>query len=795
VSETGARLPLVLIWEAGQKIFPEIRAVNRGTYDKLISKKKSVKTFVSILSLSLVCALAIPGLSVRAEVNEPSSGQGQTEFDDKYLREILEKAPPNLIPGANDSAITRMVAQMLVTSHFSRLPLDERVASQFLERYLDSLDPMRLHFTQEDLADFQSYRRSLHELIREGDLTPAHEVYRRFLRRLEQRVAYVRDLLNAGEFDFATDERYNLNRRKEEHPGNLEEARRLWHKHLRHEILQEKLNEEPMPEILHKIGRRYVRLLKTFKEYEHGDVFEIYLSSLAHIFDPHSSYLGKSSLDAFRIGMNLSLFGIGALLQSEDGYCKIKSLVPNGPADKSQQIKENDRIIAVAQGDGEPEDVVDVPLNKVVNMIRGPKGTEVRLTIIPADAADPSVRRVVTLVRDEIPLEDQEAKARLIDMPVEDGKKLRVGVIDLPSFYASFDPNDRKEPRSTTVDVAKLLRKLKRESVEGIILDLRRNGGGSLEEAINLTGLFIKEGPIVQVKDPSGTVMVDSDTDDSILYDGPLIVLTSRLSASASEILAGALQDYGRALIVGDSSTYGKGTVQSLMRLEPYMRGFRSAGDPGALKVTIRKFYRASGASTQLKGVVPDIVLPSVNNHLEVGEAALENALAWDVISSARYTPVNRIEPILEDLQERSKERIEQDPDFVYVYEDIEQVKKALADRSVSLNLEQRLQEKRENEERNKLRREELKARPLPDFTVYEISLKAAEQPGLPDPLDQEALQTSGVDEEESPGLSSGHEEETPKVDVTMNEAKRILTDLIDLLQPDTSVAAKNPGL
>ncbi|MBI3882392.1 MAG: carboxy terminal-processing peptidase, partial [Verrucomicrobia bacterium] len=429
----------------------------------------------------------------------------------------------------------------------------------------------------------------------------------------------------------------------------------------------------------------------------------------------------------------LSLFGIGAVLTSEDGYCKITSLTPEAPASKSKKLKAGDRIVFVAQGTNPPVDVVDMKLNKVVEQIRGAKGTEVRLTIIPADAPDMSVRKEVALIRDEIKLEDQEAKAKLIEMP-DAGRTLRVGYIDLPSFYADFDAKNPKERKSTTADVAKLVTKLKKEKMDGLILDLRRNGGGSLEEAINLTGLFIKEGTVVQVKDPDGGVTRDDDKDPSILYDGPLVVMTSRFSASASEILAGALQDYGRALIVGDVSTHGKGTVQSLVNLSPYLRPVEGVTNfnPGALKVTIRKFYRASGESTQLEGVKPDLVLPSINNEADVGEKALENPLPWDRVKPADFEKVNRVTPFLADLRKLSDGRVLHDKDFDYVREDILQYKKNKDEKTVSLNEAKRRKETEEAKARSEVRKKEIKSRHLPDPTVYEITLKLADKPGLP---------------------------------------------------------------
>ena len=576
--------------------------------------------------------------------------------------------------------------------------------------------------------------------------------------------------------------------------------------------LQIKVQERNHEEIVKLITRRYARQMRMLMEFDQDEVLQIYLTALCHAYDPHSDYMSKSSLENFNISMKLSLFGIGAVLRFEDGYCKIMELMP-GPAQRSGQVKPNDRIIMVAQGTNELVDVVDMKLNKVVELIRGPKGTAVRLTIIPADAPDPSIRKQVTLIRDEIKLEDQEAKAKIIELPSPAGPAgppLRIGLLDLPSFYADLE--SRKATRkSTTTDVARLLTKLKEQGVAGVVLDLRRNGGGSLEEAINLTGLFIKEGPVVQVRDPNGKVTVDEDTDDSILYDGPLVVLTSRASASASEILAGALQDYGRALVVGDISTHGKGTVQSLVNLGPLLR---VTNNLGAIKFTIRKFYRASGSSTQLRGVVPDIILPSVANHYDGGEASLTNALPWDTIPSAKFEPVNLIKPCLTELKKRSDERIAASKDWDLVRREIERYKKIKDEKSVSMNEAQRLKEKKEAEDFTQVRKNYLRSLPELKEKVYDINLKNVDLPGLPAPTlktnltasvggtNGTAVAKSGAgaangtefaatktvsssstadDEEADEEGVKPKDDTTPNVDFTMREARLILLDLMRL--------------
>ena len=562
--------------------------------------------------------------------------------------------------------------------------------------------------------------------------------------------------------------------------------------------LAEKLPTERHKETLDKLTRRYNRTLRTLKQYEPDEVLQLYLDSLAHSYDPHSNYFGKSELDSFSISMNLTLFGIGATLQSEDGYTVIRNVVPGSPAKKSKQIEVGDKIVAVAQGDdGEWVDVVDEKLKRVVEQIRGPKGTKVRLTMIPA-GGDGSARKLVTLVRDEVKLEDSEAKGKIVEMPGAGGKTQRVGVIDLPSFYASFPVGvgGRGTTRkSTTADVAKLLRKFRAENVEGVILDLRNNGGGSLEEAVNLTGLFIKSGPVVQVKEFNGRVIQDDDEDPGVLYDGPLMVLTSRFSASASEIVAGALQDYGRALVVGDVNTHGKGTVQTIQELGAVLPD--SPIPPGAVKLTIRKFYRASGESTQLKGVVPDIVLPGVNNLLETGEGSLTNALPWDTIASAEFEKLNRVQPHLTQLRDRSSNRIAADRDWDYVRQDVEIYRRKQAEKSISLNYDQRVRERNEDRARGEARKKELAARGQKEPTTYEITLKLAEEAGLPAPMGKSntvagvtgsGASKSGNEQDAKPAKPAHSDDEEDEVkppeqavDVHLREAERILLDYLQL--------------
>jgi len=734
-----------------------------------------------------------------------------------------------LAPGPSDPEIGYVTARLLEQHHFVQHPLDDGFSEKFFERYIETLDPQKLHFTQADLKEFASYRTNLDNLTvgrrRAADTSPAYQIFNRFRERLEQRVNYAQELLKNEKFAFDTEERALINRRDAEPPADINEARQLWRQRLRGEYLQEKLakyaakkkaeqtptktntvasatatkevTEKPKKtdgeEIVDTLNRRYTRQSHFFRELDSDDVLEYYLTSLAHVYDPHTDYMGRSQAENFAITMNLALFGIGAVLGTDmDGYCKIMEIKP-GPAMNSKKIKVGDRIVAVAQSNAPPVDVVEMNLNKVVAMIRGPKGSQVTLTIVSADST--SDRQEVALIRDEIKLDDQAAKAKVIDLPTENGKTVRIGVIDLPSFYVPMDLNNSRKllaaegdgaPHYTSGDVARLLLKLKEENCQGIVLDLRRNGGGSLEECVKLTGLFIKGGPIVQVSDGKNPAIVDDDPDNSCLYDGPLVVLTSRLSASASEILAGALQDYGRAVVVGDLSTHGKGTVQQLNPLRYWIdaRGPQT-NDPGTLKITKAKFYRASGASTQLKGVMSDIVLPSKFNHMkDIGESALENALRWDTVPTAKYEKLDRVTPFLPELLSRSSDRVATNQEFGYIREDIEQFRKLQSENSISLNEKERIKEWEEEDARQRARDKERLARKNVEPTVYELTLKQAGLPGLPSPVTKTNTAAASLTAAGQPGHPDGDAEEDapPAVDATLEETQRILVDYIGLL-------------
>ena len=556
-----------------------------------------------------------------AALHDPALGSVSLDVQDALRASKGGPLNSGLIESDDQRKTANVAAQLMMREHYLNHPLDAQMSGKIFDEYLDALDPRHMYLLASDVQEFEPYRAKLGDmLLKGGDVTPAYQIYTRLLQRIDEESAYVNDLLKTETFSFTGDENYQIDRKNLPRPASLDAAKQEWREFLRYEYLQEKLNKQKPDEIVKTLTRRYARQDKALHAYDSDDVFELYLNALAHAYDPHSDYLGKSELAQFNIQMRLSVYGIGAMLQSEDGFAKIEELTPGGPAEKSGLLHVGDRIAGVAQGDSTPVETVDMKLNKVVEMIRGPKGTKVRLTIIPASAPDPSTRKTIEITRDEVKLEEQEAKARIIDMPVDSApgaKMVRMGVIDLPSFYADFDAKNNGERKSTTTDVARLVKKLEAEKVAGIILDLRRNPGGSLQEVINLTGLFVKPGPVVQVKDNEGRVQADDSKQASVLYDGPLVVLTSRMSASASEIMAGALQDYGRALIVGDTSTFGKGTVQTVLGLNDIMQrnNLPVKTDPGALKADdsevlsrIGRQHPVEGRRVRHRAAVPDAV-------------------------------------------------------------------------------------------------------------------------------------------------------------------------------------------
>lgn len=615
--------------------------------------------------------------------------------------------------------IAQAVGDLLDQMHYKRVRFDDAIAEMQLKNYLDALDFNHMIFLQTDVDEFtEKYGKKLDDLTKKRDAGPAYEIFARYLERLDTTVARVGSLLK-DKHDFTVDEKFLAQRNKLPWPKTEAESAELWRQRIKFELLNGRLTDEKPEKTAEKITRRYARMQKNMKQFDSSEILQVYLSALGHAFDPHSDYMAPADAKNFDIhNVKLKLNGIGALLgqdPEDDDYTKIKSLTPGGPAELGKQLKAGDKIIAVSQGGAEPVDCVGMRLNEVVDMIRGQKGTEVRLTIIPADAVSESDRKVIRITRDEIKLTEQYAFARIVEHVTADGTKQRLGVIDLPQFY-----------QKCAADCEKLLVRLQKEKVSGVILDLRRNGGGLLNEAVELTGLFIKKGPVVQVRDPRRTDVLE-DEDGRVTYDGPLVVLVGHHSASASEIVAAALQDYGRALIVGDQATHGKGTVQTLYPLAQFM-GNRQVTDPGQLKFTISKFYRIAGGTTQKHGVTPDVILPNVLDYLETGEAFLPNVLEADNIAPAKYQRADRINGGLDELRKNSSDRTTKDKDFTYIREDIELVKKQRADKTISLNEQQRVKEKKEAEARTEARKQERDARPASTDKVFLVKTETVDK-------------------------------------------------------------------
>src|SRR5437870_5983450 len=683
------------------------------------------------------------------------------------------------------------VGRLLEEGHYTHKQLNDDLSGKILRSYLELLDFSHLFFTQEDVdAITQKYGSALDDDLLLGNLKPAYEIYDLYQKRVDERVAKVKEFLKQP-VDFKTDGTIEFRREKSPWPKNGAEADELWRGRITSELLQEHLSEHPIEPGPQLVARRYDRLARNVHESDRDEQAKFFLDAVALAYDPHSEYLSESDLKNFSINMGLSLVGIGAMLRTEDGYAKIESLVPGGPAQVDGRLKVGDRITAVGQAAGDFVDVRDMRLDKVVEMIRGKKGTHVRLLVIPSDATDPSRRKNIELVRDEIKLKDQEARADIIIRKDENGDPIKLGWLTLPSFYADMD----RHQKSTTRDVLALLKRLKKENIAGLVVDLRRNGGGSLEEALSLTGLFLKSGPIVQTKDYNGSTRISSDPDPGIAYSGPLVVLTSRQSASASEIFAAALQDYGRAVIVGDKNTFGKGTVQTILPIGRFtsLLGSRS-DDDGELKLTIQKFYRVAGGSTQLHGVASDLVLPSLSDLPEFGEGALKNALPYDEVPKARFTKWSDGHPLfVEELKRRSGDRVQHDPEFHFVMEDMERLRQKLDQNRITLNEDSRRKEIQDDKLRKDVRSKERLARHEEEPNIYRLTLDTVDKPNLqlimyPGKL-AEAKAKAGatkVSPEAAPDddtdtIGAADDTKEPVLDPERDETLNILADLVDL--------------
>ena len=577
------------------------------------------------------------------------------------------------------------VVEQLRHNHFVKKPLDDGISSQVFDNYLESLDGGRSYFLATDVAEFEAYRYELDDALKRGNLDAAFTM---FNRRQERAIASLNFLIHEIEggienIDFTVDEDIEIDRENSPWPATQAEQDALWRKRLKAAVLSMKLNDKDVEKIGESLTKRYKNRLKQALQTKSEDAFQIYLNSFATTYDPHTQYFSPRTSQNFNINMSLSLEGIGAVLKSEDDTTSVVRLVPAGPADKEGSIDVEDKIISVGQGENGPLiDVVGWRLDDVVELIRGPKGSTVRLEVIPSDSKD-DVSNVVSITRNTVKLEEQAAQAKLLTLE-QGNQAYKIGIIDVPTFYVDFRAAQQgdKDYRSTTRDVKNLIHKLEEEGIDGLVIDLRNNGGGSLQEADTLTGLFIESGPTVQVKSARRRANVYADTDDEITWEGPMAVMVNRLSASASEIFAGAIQDYGRGVIIG-SQTFGKGTVQTLIPL-----------NRGQLKITAAKFYRVSGQSTQHQGVLPDVSFPELYDTDQIGESSLEDAMPWDMIQPAVYDHNNAIAPFIGELQRRHEVRVADNVDFNYVRSLAAKSKEAAARTHVSLNKEKRLAQK-----------------------------------------------------------------------------------------------------
>ncbi|MEZ6114765.1 MAG: carboxy terminal-processing peptidase [Pirellulaceae bacterium] len=587
-----------------------------------------------------------------------------------------------------DRRVTKVVTTLMSREHLSQKEIDDEVSRRGLKTFLKTLDPMKLYFYQADIDQAMAKQTDLDDEIDNGNIQFAYDLFDTFLKRVDERVAQVNTLLGQ-KHDFTVDEEMITDADVLSYPKDSTEAAERWRKRIKYDLLVLKADKTEGQEAIDKLRRRYENFAKRMKQTKSDDLLEMYLTAMTSSFDPHTTYMSPSTLENFRIQMRLNLEGIGAALSNIDGYTTISKVIPGGAADKHGKLKPEDRVVSVGQGEeGEMVDVVDMSLNDVVGMIRGKAGTVVRLGVIPDGSTE---TKIYAITRERIELEDSAARADIIEEKDSDNASYKIGVIDLPSFYMDMEAarDNKSDYRSTTRDVRAILDDFTEKGVDAVVLDLRRNGGGSLTEAINLTGLFIDQGPVVQVKDSDNNVQHYDDLEEGMAWKGPLVVLTSKFSASASEILAGAIQDYGRGIVVGDESTHGKGTVQSLLDLGSQVFGLRSAPNLGALKITMQQFYRPNGDSTQKRGVLADVVLPSLTNEMPVSEGDLDYAMEFDKVPSARFSKYGMVSAeALAQMRAKSAERRAKSEEFDKLLKRIESYVRQKQRKRVPLNEE-----------------------------------------------------------------------------------------------------------
>ncbi|HXQ81892.1 MAG TPA: carboxy terminal-processing peptidase [Opitutaceae bacterium] len=695
----------------------------------------------------------------------------------------------NFTTPATLSTEAQALVTLLENAHYNRGAVHSDEFREVIPDYMAALDTQHLFFLESDKVNFSSRfgNNVYYNVDYLGKIDSAYEIFYTYDDRVTSRIGWIFGELKK-DLDFTANDTYRLDRSKLDYwPANKADADDLWRKRIKFEVLSELLNKKTLDQAREVVRKRYERMLKNVGETEGSELAELFLTTIAGLYDPHSNYFSADTYEDFGIQMKLELVGIGAMLGTEDDMCVVREIVPGGPADLNRQLKPNDKIIAVAQSDGEPVEIIGLKLRKIVDMIRGSKGTRVRLIVQPASATDTSVRKEIVITRDVVKLDSARARAAVFQVPGAEGGTVPLGVITLPAFYGNNDEGDTDRNKSSaSEDVAKLIVQLKQAGIQGLVLDLRHNGGGFLSEAIELAGLFIHKGPVVQVKDYEGDIQVDSDKAESLSYDGPMAVLVDRFSASASEIVAGALQDYGRAVVIGDNSTHGKGSVQTVVEMKRFAPQLaNSPAKTGAAKITIQKFYLPDGSSTQLRGVVSDIVLPSVDEYLPIGESDLPHALVWDKIKTSSFhgAPIDR--RVLARLQLQSSERQAKLQEFAFVRKYVDWFKDRQAQKLISLNLEERRKQKDADDafrKESKLDREQLAKA---DYPYKEFRLGPPLPPRIVAPKAADAAKAGPPKDDEGSDFEDADEDanadEYGKLDVSLREALRVVDDAIAL--------------
>jgi carboxyl-terminal processing protease len=741
-------------------------------------------------SSSATPAVAAPGSPL------PASGANQEPGDDKAkgtapLKPVASspEAPlppikPMVVHAERDAEIGRIVGRLVEEDHYLQVPISPAMSQRWLKNYFLALDYNHLFFLQSDIDEFTAkYGNTLGELLMHSDsdneqaaVKPAFEIFQRYLLRVKDNVALAKRLLH-NKYDFTTNEDFTIPTNKSPWLKDAAFSNAIWRGQVKADLLNGLLDKKTPQETIPHLVKRYDSLLREREEMDDMDVLELYLSALTHAYDPHSDYFQPEEAQNFDIqAIDHAVTGIGAILKEDDGYATIEEIISGGPADLDKRLQAGDRIIAVGQGGKEPVDAVNMRLNRVVDMIRGQKGSTVRLIVLPAGASESAVHKEIVLKRDMVSIKDSLAKADIIQHELPDGTIEKVGVITLHDFY-----NNMQTHHSASSDVAELIQRLKKENVAGLILDMRNNGGGLLDQAIDLTGLFVKREYVVQVKRSDGYIEPLEPDQDADIYNGPLLVMVNKASASATEIVAGALQDYGRAIIVGDQSTHGKGTVQTLIPLDQQAPiGF--VGDPGKLKLTVQKFYRVAGGSTQQKGVIPDIVLPSRLDGFELGETTLPYYLPYDTIAPATFDYLNLTSAYLPVLKANSLARVTASPDFNYVRQDIAFYKKKMLDTTVSLNEASRLKEKADLKAMNEQRKKDLVARQGSRDKELELTLDMVENNLAAAPPVEKKPKIDPDDDDSDEDADLAADANTPTDDPQLDEAVKIMCDYTRLL-------------